>query len=99
MNKRSRLTGIATGYQCIFVRKAIFQELNGFSDIPLMEDIEISKRLKAYSSPACIALPIMTSARRWQKKGIMKTILLMWKLRLLYWLGKSPDTLADEYRS
>lgn len=99
MNWRSRLTGIATGDQCIFIRRSIFKTLGGYAEIPLMEDIEISKRLKSYSRPACISLPIVTSARRWQTKGIMKTIWLMWKLRWLYWLGKSPEALAEEYRS
>ncbi|EAT12506.1 glycosyltransferase family 2 protein [Bermanella marisrubri] len=99
MNWRSRLTGIATGDQCIFIRQSVFKTLGGYSDIPLMEDIDISKRLKRYSKPACIQTPIVTSARRWQQKGIIRTIFLMWKLRFLYWLGKSPEILAKEYRS
>lgn len=98
MNWRSALTGIATGDQAIFIRRNIFQSLGGFPDLPLMEDIEISKRLKQYGKPARIKIPLVTSSRRWEKRGVIKTILLMWRLRLLYWLGVDAAKLARLYR-
>ena len=98
MNIRSRLTGIATGDQAIFVRKSVFEQLGGFSEIPLMEDIELSKRLKRFGPPACIRNKVITSGRRWETDGLCKTVILMWKLRLLYFLGASPDRLAKLYR-
>lgn len=97
MNFRSRVSGIATGDQGIFIRKHIFQKLNGYADIPLMEDIEMSKRLKQISRPACISEKLITSSRRWEKHGIIKTILLMWRLRLAYFLGVSPSKLVTKY--
>ena len=98
MNFRSRLTGIATGDQCIFVRKAVFDAVGGFPDIPLMEDIALSKALKKISAPACLRERVTTSARRWQKHGVWRTMLLMWWLRFAYWLGASPTRLAAWYR-
>lgn len=98
MNLRSCLTGIATGDQGIFVLRSYFKELNGYKNIPLMEDIEISNRLKHIRKPACIKHKIMTSSRRWEKNGILRTVLLMWKLRLAYYLGVSPDKLASQYQ-
>ena len=98
MNIRSRLTGIATGDQAIFVRKSVFEQLGGFPEIPLMEDIELSKRLKRFGRPVCIRNKVITSGRRWETDGLCKTVLLMWKLRLLYFLGVSPDRLAKLYR-
>ena len=97
MNWRSRLTGIATGDQAIFVFKNDFDRLGGFADIPLMEDIEISKRLKRISRPLCIRQPLTTSSRRWEQHGIYRTIFLMWRLRLAYFLGSSPERLARLY--
>jgi rSAM/selenodomain-associated transferase 2 len=97
MNLRSRSTGIATGDQCIFVRRRTFIAIGGFPDQALMEDIEISKRLKRVSSPACLRAKVCTSARRWEKHGIFRTIALMWWLRFAYWLGVSPATLAQWY--
>jgi rSAM/selenodomain-associated transferase 2 len=95
MNLRSRLTGIATGDQAIFVSLAAFG--SGFPDIALMEDIAMTKRLKRIGPPLCIAAPVMTSGRRWEKHGIIKTILLMWWLRLAYFLGANPAHLARSY--
>lgn len=97
INLRSRLTGIATGDQCIFVRKKLFDEVGGFEDIPLMEDVSLSKRLKRYAKPVCVDSKVVTSSRRWMKNGIWKTIFLMWKLRFLFWLGKDPAALHAMY--
>jgi len=97
MNLRSKMTGIATGDQAIFVRRALFQTIGGYAQIPLMEDIELSKRLKRLSRPLCIDAPLVTSSRRWEQRGIWRTILLMWKLRFLYFLGVSPSRLVKQY--
>ncbi|EAU39661.1 Glycosyltransferase involved in cell wall biogenesis [Fulvimarina pelagi HTCC2506] len=97
MNARSRLTGVATGDQAIFVTKAAFVRVGGFSDIPLMEDIDLSKRLRRISRPACLHSKAVTSGRRWEANGPLRTIVTMWALRLAYWLGVSPRTLAEIY--
>ncbi|MCI0509571.1 rSAM/selenodomain-associated transferase 2 [Chromohalobacter marismortui] len=97
MNRRSRLTGIATGDQAIFMARDAFERVGGFPDQPLMEDIEISRRLRRLSAPACLAQRVTTSARRWQQHGPLRTIVTMWWLRLRYWCGVSPWTLAGEY--
>lgn len=97
MNWRSRLTGIATGDQAIFVRREVFQAIGGYPNIPLMEDIEISKRLKRTSRPLCIRERVATSGRRWEKHGILWTILLMWRLRAAYFWGADPFDLAQQY--
>lgn len=97
MNWRSRWTGVATGDQCIFVRRSAFCVVGGFPDIALMEDIALSKLLRKVSPPACPRAHVITSARRWQKHGVWKTIFLMSWLRLAYVLGVSPDRLARWY--
>lgn len=97
MNWRSRLTGIATGDQAIFVRRDVFEEVGGFPEIPLMEDIALSERLKRIARPACLRERVVTSSRRWERNGTVRTILLMWKLRLLYFLGIDPARLATLY--
>lgn len=97
INLRSRITGINTGDQCQFVRREIFESMGGFPEQPLMEDVEFSKRLKRMGRIACLRNWVTTSSRRWEKYGILRTILLMWKLRLLYWLGVSSDRLAGIY--
>lgn len=99
MNARSRLTGIATGDQAIFVTRTLFTAAGGFPDMPLMEDVELSKRLKRFSAPLCLNHCIVTSGRRWEKRGVLRTILLMWRLRLAYWLGADPRRLAVRYGS
>jgi rSAM/selenodomain-associated transferase 2 len=99
MNLRSRITGIATGDQGIFVRRDCFEAIGGYNQIPLMEDIEISRRLKKWSWPCCIHETIKTSSRRWEKYGILSTILLMWRLRLAYAFGVSPEKLAHVYKA
>lgn len=97
MNRRSRWTGIATGDQAIFLRRAAFDAIGGFPDQPLMEDIEASRRLMLISLPVCIADRAVTSGRRWEQHGIWRTIFLMWRLRFAYWLGARPETLARRY--
>ncbi|MEQ1655562.1 MAG: TIGR04283 family arsenosugar biosynthesis glycosyltransferase [Nitrospira sp.] len=99
MNRRSRLTGIATGDQAIFARRQIFEQLGGFPDIPLMEDIEFSRRLKRQGPTAALTDRVTTSFRRWEKNGPLRTILLMWTLRFLYWLGVSSTRLNHWYRA
>jgi len=98
MNLRSRLTKISTGDQAIFVRREVFDNIGGFPDQPLMEDIEFSRLLKKKGEIACLQRKIVTSSRRWEKYGIVRTVILMWRLRLLYWLGVSPARLAATYR-
>jgi hypothetical protein len=99
MNWRSRLTGIATGDQVIFVTKTAFNRVHGYPEIPLMEDISLSSRLKKLSAPLCLNAKVRSSARRWQQFGIFKTILLMWSLRLGYFFGAPADKLAQLYRT
>jgi rSAM/selenodomain-associated transferase 2 len=97
MNARSRLTGVATGDQAIFARRDDFLAAGGFDEIPLMEDIALSKRLKAIAKPACLRERVVTSARRWERRGTLRTIVLMWRLRLAYALGADPRRLARRY--
>jgi rSAM/selenodomain-associated transferase 2 len=98
MNLRSRITGIATGDQAMFARRDAFQAAGGFPDIPLMEDIALSKRLKRQGRPLCLRERATTSGRRWEKHGVLRTIVLMWRLRLAYFLGADPAALAGRYR-
>jgi rSAM/selenodomain-associated transferase 2 len=98
MNRRSRLTGIATGDQALFMTRATWARVGGFPDQPLMEDIELSARLKRLAPPHCLALRVTTSGRRWEQRGLWRTMALMWRLRLAYWLGASPERLARQYR-
>jgi len=97
MNLRSRLTGIATGDQAMFVTRAALARVGGFSPIPLMEDIALSARLKRVSRPLCLGARVTTSGRRWQRHGLVLTVLLMWRLRLAYFLGTDPARLARAY--
>lgn len=98
MNLRSRWTGIATGDQGLFVRRDLFVRVGGFPDIPLMEDIALSRALKCHGPPICLRERLVTSSRRWERDGIVRTILLMWRLRFAYWRGVSPQRLAALYR-
>jgi rSAM/selenodomain-associated transferase 2 len=98
MNWRSRLTGIATGDQVIFVKRSVFFKIGQYPEIDLMEDIALSKRLKKISPPLCLKSKVTSSARRWLHNRIIKTILLMWLLRLRYYLGADPLELAQLYR-
>ena len=97
INRRSRLTSVCTGDQAIFVRTQVFRDFGGFRDIPLMEDIEFSRRLRYLTPPACLTARVITSSRRWMDKGVARTIVLMWWLRLLYWLGVPPERLVRIY--
>lgn len=97
MNWRSRLTGIATGDQAMFVTRSLFEAAGRFPEIALMEDIALSRLLKRYGSPLCVAHRLSTSGRRWEKHGVLRTVLLMWRLRLAYRLGADPDQLAARY--
>ncbi|HEX5737492.1 MAG TPA: TIGR04283 family arsenosugar biosynthesis glycosyltransferase [Hydrogenophaga sp.] len=97
MNVRSRLTGIATGDQALFVRRRLFESLGGFAPIPLMEDVELSRRLRCVSPPACLAARVTTSGRRWDTQGFWRTVGLMWQLRAAYALGADPAALAQRY--
>jgi rSAM/selenodomain-associated transferase 1 len=98
MNRRSRLTGIATGDQAIFATRDAFAAAGGFPDQPLMEDIALTRALKRISAPLCLAGPVIASARRWEQGGAWRTIALMWRLRLAYFLGADPARLARAYR-
>jgi len=97
MNLRSRLTGIATGDQAMFATRAAFAHAGGFPDIALMEDIVLSRRLKHIGSPACLSAKVTTSGRRWDRDGVARTILTMWRLRLAFFLGAEPARLARQY--
>ncbi len=98
VNLRSRLTGIATGDQAIFVSRELFQSVCGYPDIDLMEDVALSKSLKQKGHPICLRKKVLTSSRRWEKNGIFRTILHMWHLRLAYFLGQDPNRLSLSYR-
>jgi rSAM/selenodomain-associated transferase 2 len=97
MNRRSRWTGIATGDQALFMTRAAFDAVGGFPAQPLMEDIEMSARLLKLSRPACLRARVVTSGRRWETRGVWRTVLLMWRLRLAYWRGAAPEQLAELY--
>jgi rSAM/selenodomain-associated transferase 2 len=98
MNTRSRLTGIATGDQAIFVEATLFRQIGGYADLPLMEDIELSRRLRTVSPPACLRERVLTSGRRWEQHGVVRTMVLMWRLRWRYWRGTPAEQLARAYR-
>lgn len=97
MNIRSRLTAVATGDQGIYVRKSLFEQIGRFPVIALMEDVSLSKRLRLASRPSIWGTPITTSSRRWREHGVVRTVVLMWRLRLLYFLGVSPGRLHQHY--
>jgi len=98
MNLRSRWTGVATGDQGIFVTRTLYAAAGGYPEIPLMEDVALAKQLKRFGAPLNLKHRITTSARRWEKHGILRTILLMWRLRLAYSLGADPKQLAIRYQ-
>jgi rSAM/selenodomain-associated transferase 2 len=97
MNARSRLTGIATGDQAMFTRRDAFTAAGGFPEIVLMEDITLARNLKRISAPLCLRARVTTSGRRWESRGVVRTILLMWRLRLAHFFGASPESLARRY--
>jgi rSAM/selenodomain-associated transferase 2 len=98
INRRSCWSGVATGDQGIFLSRPLFEQLGGYPEIPLMEDIALSKQLRQISPPCCIPTILITSSRRWEQRGVIPTILLMWWLRFAYWVGVSPQRLARWYR-
>jgi rSAM/selenodomain-associated transferase 2 len=97
MNQRSRLTAVATGDQMLFLQRAVFERSGGFDPIPLMEDVAYSKRLRRLARPLVIAEPVLSSSRRWEQRGVLRTILSMWCLRLAYSAGVSPGWLWSRY--
>lgn len=97
MNRRSRWTRVATGDQLLVVARDFFAQNGGFAEIPLMEDVEISKRLRALAPPRAFPLHVSSSGRRWEQRGVVRTVLLMWALRLAYWAGVSPQRLWRYY--
>lgn len=97
MNWRSRLTGIATGDQAIFVRREVFESAGGYADLPLMEDIALSTALRRLAPPACLKEAVLTSGRRWERNGVLRTIFLMWWLRAAFFLDADPVRLARRY--
>ena len=97
MNLRSRLTGICTGDQGLFVERTLFEERGGFPEIELMEDVAMSSKLRKSGAPLCLSATLLTSSRRWESNGIWRTIVLMWRLRLAYFLGSEPHQLAELY--
>lgn len=98
MNLRSRLSGIATGDQAMFVARSAFLEVGGFPELALMEDIALSAKLKVFSPPLCLRAQVTTSGRRWDERGAWRTVLLMWRLRWAYWRGVPAAELARAYR-
>ena len=98
MNLRSRLTGIATGDQLMFVSRQLFDAVGGFPELPLMEDVALSSRLRARCRPVCCRERVRTSSRRWRRHGVLRTVLLMWRLRAAFALGADPASLARMYR-
>lgn len=97
INLRSCLSSVATGDQAIFIETKLFNRVGGFPEIALMEDVEISKRLKKIVKPVCVKQKVLTSSRRWENNGVISTVLLMWKLRLYYFFGVSPEKLRQLY--
>lgn len=97
MNLRSRLTGIATGDQAMFMTRDAFERAGGFPPQPLMEDVELSARLRRIGRPACLRARVATSGRRWERDGAWRTIVLMWRLRFAYWRGTAPAELHRRY--
>lgn len=97
MNLRARMTSVCTGDQAMFVQRQLFDEVGGFPQLPLMEDVAMSKILRRVAKPRCIADAVETSSRRWEANGLFRTMLLMWQLRLLFFLGVSPSRLVKRY--
>lgn len=97
INLRSRISGVATGDQAIFVGQSVFKSIGGFPELALMEDVAISKTLRRLAPPLCLRCKVVSSSRRWEAHGVGRTIVLMWRIRLLYFLGVSPQTLHDMY--
>ncbi len=97
INLRSRVSGIATGDQALFLRRDLYEQVGGWPSLPLMEDVALSRTLKAVARPRCLRETVVTSSRRWERHGILATVLLMWRLRLAFALGADPARLARRY--
>lgn len=97
MNRRSYYTSISTGDQCQFVEREVFEDIGGFANIPLMEDIELSKRLKRIGRPLIVVAKAETSNKKWQDEGVLRTVILMWRMRLAYYFGATPEQLVKKY--
>ena len=97
MNLRSRLTGIATGDQAIFVRREVFEHLGGYAEIDLCEDVDFVRRLRRTGRFVCLRSRVTTSARRWRRAGLVRTILRMWLIKTLFLAGVSPAWLKRRY--
>lgn len=97
MNLRSCVTNVATGDQAMFVNTEVFRQLGGFPEIALMEDVALSKKLRAISRPLCVCQPVSVSVRYWEKNGVLTSVMRMWYIRAAYLLGVSPDTLKNLY--
>jgi rSAM/selenodomain-associated transferase 2 len=97
INLRSRLSGIATGDQALFMRRDLYHRLGGWPDLPIMEDVAMSRALKTLARPRCLREPVHTSSRRWERHGVLPTVWLMWRLRLAFALGADPARLARRY--
>lgn len=97
MNLRSRWTGIATGDQAIFIERSLWERIGGYPDIPLMEDVALSKALKAHGPPLCLRRRVVAASRRWERHGVVRTVLTMWCLRAAFALGVDPDRLRRAY--
>ncbi len=97
MNWRSRLTSVATGDQCLWLHRDLFKQVMGFDEMPLMEDVALSKKLRRIQRPLIWSSPVTTSSRRWEQQGMLRTVFLMWRLRLAYMLGASPQRLVKRY--
>lgn len=97
MNQRSRITHVCTGDQVLCVKQAPFERTGGFAPIALMEDVELCKRLRKLSGPHIFSEPALVSSRKWQKEGVWRTVMLMWRLRLAYFLGADPQRLSEQY--
>jgi len=97
MNLRSRLTGIATGDQGLFVSRDWFDSVEGFPDQPLMEDIALSRSLKRLAPPVCLEQRLITSSRRWERYGVVRTMVKMWYLRAAYYFGVPAERLVKQY--
>ncbi len=98
MNQRSRLTGIATGDQALFIERSLFMQIGAYAELPLMEDVELCTRLRAVARPACLRERVLTSGRRWESRGVWRTVFLMWRLRWRWWRGVPADQLARAWR-
>jgi hypothetical protein len=94
---RSRISRTGTGDQAIFVRRDVFDRLGGFPELELCEDLEFSRHLKRVGRIACLRSRVTTSARRWNRDGLVRTVLKMWMIRAMYLIGVPPARLKRMY--